>query len=339
MERRNIRVEVRHRGGPESLELVEEPVPRPGRGEVRIRVQAAGVSAYDRMQRAHWFPGFPRTPYTPGLDAVGPVDEVGAGVAGLGLGQIVAGGPWPDGGGYARYRCCAVEDLVPVPDGLDPAEVACLITDFLTAHQVMHDTAHVRSGERILVHGGAGGVGSAILQLGNLAGLQMFATASAANHGFVSTLGATPIDYRGEDFVERIRSLTGDGVDVVFDPIGGAAQLRRSYRCLRPGGRLVWFGVAAISRRGVRVIPESLLVRALLSLKRDGRQAALPNTAERAEDRAATLAHLMGLLADGSIRPRITARIPLEQAARAHELLDRGGHAGKVVLVPGPSPE
>jgi len=336
VEQRNVRVEVRHRGGPESLELVEEPLPTPGRGEVRIHVQAAGVSAYDRMQRARWFPGFPRTPYTPGLDAVGSVDAVGGGVTGLGAGQTVAGGPWPDGGGYARYLCRAAEDLVPVPDGLDPAEVACLITDFLTAHQVLHETAQVRPGERILVHGGAGGVGSAILQLGNLAGLQMYATASEANRDFVSGLGATPIDYRTEDFVARIRSLTGDGVDAVFDPIGGAAQLRRSYRCLRPGGRLVWFGVAAISRRGVRVIPESLLVRALLSLKRDGKQAPLPNTAERAEDRAAILADLMGLLADGSIRPRVAERIPLEQAPRAHELLDRGGHAGKVVLVPGP---
>ena len=337
MEDRNLRIEVRHRGGPDCLEPVEEPVPQPGAGEVRVRVQAAGVSAYDRMLRSHWFPGFPRTPYSPGLDAVGTVEALGSGVPDLEVGQLVAGGPWPDGGGYARYVCRPAADFVPVPGGLDPAEVVCLVTDFLTAHQVMHDTAHVRSGERILAHGGAGGVGSAILQLGRVVGLQMYATASLANHELVSALGATPIDYRDEDFVERVRSLTGDGVDVVFDPIGGAAQLRRSYRCLRPGGRLVWFGVAAISRRGVRVIPESLVVRLLLSLRRDGRQAPLPSTAERAEDRAAILAELMGLLADGSIRPRITARIPLEQAARAHELLDRGGHAGKVVLVTEPS--
>ena len=98
----------------------------------------------------------------------------------------------------------------------------------------------------------------------------------------------------------------------------------------------MWFGVAAISRRGVRVIPESLVVRLLLSLKRDGRRAPLPKTAERAEDRAAILTELMSLLADGSIRPRISARIPLEQAAHSHEVLDRGGHAGKVVLVTQP---
>ena len=120
-----------------------------------------------------------------------------------------------------------------------------------------------------------------------------------------------------------------------FDQGYLGSQLRRSYRCLRPGGRLVWFGVAATSRRGVRVIPESLLARTLLSLKRDGKKAPLPSTAERSDERIATLAHLMGLLADGSIRPRITARIPLVQAGRAHDLLDRGGHAGKVVLVPG----
>jgi NADPH2:quinone reductase len=223
-----------------------------------------------------------------------------------------------------------------VPAGLDPAEVICLITDFLTAHQVMYDTAEVRPGERILVHGGAGGVGSAILQLGHLAGLRMYATASKANHGLVSELGATPIDYRGEDFVERVRSLTGVGVDVVFDPIGGATQLRRSYRCLAPQGRLVWFGVAAISRRGVRVIPESLVTRLILALKRDGRRAPLPNTTEQGAEKARVLAELIDLLAAGSIRPRITQRIPLEHAARAHRLLDQGGHAGKVVLVTEP---
>ena len=138
-----------------------------------------------------------------------------------------------------------------------------MVANYLTAYAVLHRAAGVSSAERVLVHGAAGGVGTALLEPGKLAGLEMYGTASRHNHELVSALGATPIDYRTEDFVGRIRSLTGDGVDAVFDPIAGARQLWRSYRALRKGGRLVWFGVAATSTAGVRVIPLSLLTRFL----------------------------------------------------------------------------
>lgn len=328
-----VRVEVVRRGGPEVLQPVVGPVPEPGPGEVRLRMLAAGISAYDRMERSRWFPGFPRPPYTPGLDVVGVVDALGSDVTEPALGRVVAGGPYTQGGCYASYVCRAAEGLVPVPEGVDPAEAVCLVTDYLTARHVLHDTAKVRTGERVLVHGAAGGVGTALLQLGALAGLQVYGTASAHNHDLVGRLGATPLDYRTEDVVARIRQLTGDGVDVVFDPIGGAAQLRRSYRCLRPGGRLVWFGVAAISRSGVRVIPESLLTRLLLDLRRDSKHAPLTKD-EPPDSRRLHLGELLAQLAAGDLRPVVAERIPLREAAGAHELLDRGGHAGKVVLVP-----
>jgi NADPH:quinone reductase-like Zn-dependent oxidoreductase len=329
-----MRVDVVRRGGPEVLQVVEEPVaPKPQPGEVRLRMLAAGISAYDRMERSRWFPGFPRPPYTPGLDVVGVVDALGAGVTEPTLGSVVAGGPYAQGGCYASYLCRPAEGLVPVPDGVDPVEAVCLVTDYLTARHVLHDTAHARPGERALVQGAAGGVGTALLQLGALAGLQLYGTASAHNHDLVSRLGATPIDYRTQDVAARIQELTGDGVDVVFDPIGGAAQLRQSYRCLRQGGRLVWFGVAAIARRGARVIPESLLTRLLLDLRRDGKHAPM-TTDEPPEAQRRHLAELLGLLAAGDLRPVVADRIPLRGASRAHVLLDHGGHAGKVVLVP-----
>ena len=244
---RHKRIVVARRGGPEVLELVEENVPEPGPGEVRVKVKAAGVSGYDVMLRSRSFPGFPKVPYTPGEDVVGVVDELGAGVAGFELGQQVAGWTFGDAGGYAEYICRPAEHIVPVPAGLDPAETVALIVNYLTAHLAMYETARVCSGERILVHGAAGGVGSALVELGRLFGLEMYGTASKSNHALVSALGATPIDYRTEDFVERVRAMTGDGVDAVFDVIGGARQLWRSYRALRRGGRLVMLGMAAAS--------------------------------------------------------------------------------------------
>jgi NADPH:quinone reductase-like Zn-dependent oxidoreductase len=214
------------------------------------------------------------------------------------------------------------------------------VANYLTAHLMLHRTANVQSGERILVHGAAGGVGSALLELGKLAGLEMYGTASRYNHALVAALGATPIDYRTEDFVERIRKLTGDGVDAVFDPVGGARQLWRSYRALRQGGRLVWFGVAATQKKGLRIIPLSLLTVFLLKLLPGDRQTPLaPNLAEFAPAHVAwyreTLTELLELLAAGRIKPVVAQRFPLVDAARAHELLERGGHAGKVVLVSG----
>jgi NADPH2:quinone reductase len=334
---RCCRVVVAQHGGPEVLQVVEEELPEPGAGEVRVRVLAAGVSAYDLMFRGSGsLPGTPRVPFTLGEDVVGVVDKLGEGMSTLDPGQMVAAPTFclGFGGGYAESICLPASELVPVPAGVDPAEALCLVINYVTAYTAMHRTARVKSGERILVHGAAGGVGSALLELGKLAGLEMYGTASAYNHELVAALGATPIDYRTEDFVARIRSLTGDGVDVVFDPIGGARQLWRSYRTLRKGGRLVWFGMAAVKREGLRVIPFTLLMRTLLALIPDGKQAPLtPDLGKEKDWYRETLAELLELLAAGKLKPVVAARIPLTEAARAHELLERGGYAGKVVLV------
>jgi NADPH2:quinone reductase len=335
------RVVVTRHGGPDVLQVVEEDLPEPRAGEVRVKVLAAGVSAFDLMYR-RWgrLPESPRVPFTLGEDVVGAVDKLGEGVSSLEPGQRVAGGTWAlgVGGGYAESICLPAGELVPVPSGLDPAEAVCLVVNYLTAHLHLHHIARVRSGERVLIHGAAGGVGTALLQLGKLAGLEMYGTASEHNHELVSALGATPIDYRTEDFVERIRSLTGDGVDAVVDPVGGARQLWRSYRALRKGGRLVWLGAAATKERGLRVGPLSLLMNVLLKLIPDGKQAPIcPDLGRFAEAHndwyRETLTELLDSLAAGRIKPVVAERIPLAEAARAHELLERGGHAGKVVLV------
>ena len=334
------RVVVTRHGGPEVLQVVEDDLPEPQAGEVRVKTLAVGVSAYDMMlRRSGSLPGSPRVPYTPGEDIVGVVDKLGEGVSTVEPGQRIASTTWSlGGGGYAEFICLPAKELVPVPSGVDPVEAVCLVVNYLTAHVLLHRTARVQSGERALVHGAAGGVGTALLELGRLAGLEIYGTASKYNHELVSALGATPIDYRTVDFVEGIHSLTGDGVDVVFDPIGGARQIWRSYRALRKGGRLAWFGVAATSKAGMRVIPLSMLALALLKLIPGGKQVPLtPDLGEFFQENNAlyreTLTELLDSLAAGRIKPVVAERIPLFEAARAHELLERGGHAGKVVLV------
>jgi NADPH2:quinone reductase len=290
------------------------------------------------VRRSGSLPGFPKVPFTPGCDLVGVVDGLGEGVQSLQVGQVVAAVPAMLGG-YAEYVCQQEERLVPVPEGLDPCETVCLIANYLTAHLALHEIGKVQAGERMLVHGAAGGVGTAFLQLGSLVGLEMYGTASAANHDLVTELGATPIDYRSEDFVERVRALTGEGVDVVFDPVSGWRQLWRSSRALRRGGRLIMLGVAATSRRGMKVIPLSLLMMLLLKLIPNGRRALLlPNAGDYVRSEGDwyrdTLGGLFDLLADGRLEPVVAERIPLVEAARAHERLERGGVGGKLVLVP-----
>ena len=327
------RIVVSRRGPPDVLEVVEEPLPVPGPGEIRVKTLAAGVSAFDVMLRSVSFPGFPRPPFTLGVDVVGVVDARGAGVSAPEVGQTVAA--LLDGGSYAEYVCLPADRAVPVPEGLDPAVAVCVVANYLTAYLMMHQSAHVESGESALVHGAAGGTGTALLDLGRLAGLEMYGTASSHNHDVVLSYGATPIDYRAEDFVARIRELTGDGVDVVFDQIGGSRQVRRSYRALRKGGRLIWFGVTATKSRGRWVIPGSLLMRTAVSLLPDGKSAPLTSTAspENIESYSETLTQLLDWLADGRLTPLVHERVPLLEAARAHEILEQGKYAGKVVLV------
>ncbi len=336
----NQQIVVTEHGGPAVLALRESPMPEPSAGEVRVKVLAAGVSAFDLIYR-RWphLPGSPKVPFPLGEDVVGLVDATGAGATRFDEGEVVAGGTWAlgIGGGYTEYVCLPETELVAVPPGVDPAEAVCLVVNYLTAHQHLHHIGGARSGERVLVHGAAGGVGSAVLQLGRLAGLELYGTASAVNHELVSALGATPIDYRSEDVLARIRDLTGDGVDVVIDPVGGARHLWRSYRMLRRGGRLVWLGSAAVEQQGLRVAPFSMATVLLLRLIPDGKKVPpCPTMDKHAEANPAwyrsTLTWLLDALAAGELEPVVAARIPLADAASAHELLERGGHAGKVVL-------
>ncbi len=215
-----MRIIVTHYGGPEALQVLEEVCPEPKDGEVRVKVLAAGVSLPDLMMREGIHPETPRLPFTPGWDLIGVVDRLGDGVSGIEPGQRVAA--LPINGAYAEFVCLPQRELIPAPSGLDAAEAVSLVLNYVTAYQMLHRSAKVRPGQRVLIHGAAGGVGSALLQLGRLAGLEMYGTCSARGASAVSDLGGIPIDYQYQDFVEEIHRLTSEGVDVVFDGLGGA---------------------------------------------------------------------------------------------------------------------
>ena len=170
------------------------------------------------------------------------VDRLGAGISGIEPGHIVAA--LPISGAYAEFVCLLQRELIPVPSGLDAAEAVSLVLNYVTAYQMLHRFAKVRSGQRVLIHSAAGGVGSALLQLGGLAGMEMHGTCSSRGASAVSDMGCIPIDYQRQDFVEEIHRLTRKGVDVVFDGIGGT-HIWRSRKALRPGGKVVIYGLTS----------------------------------------------------------------------------------------------
>jgi NADPH:quinone reductase-like Zn-dependent oxidoreductase len=344
---KHTRIIVTHYGGPDALQVLEEECPKPKDGEVRVRMLAAGVSLPDLLMREGVHPETPPLPFTPGWDLIGVADRLGDGIFRIKPGQMVAA--LPISGAYAEFVCLPQRELVPVPFGLDAAEAVSLILNYVTAYQMMHRSAKVRPGQRVLIHGAAGGVGSALLQLGRLDGLEMYGTCSSRGASAVRNLGAIPIDYQHQDFVTEIHRRTGEGVHVVFDGIGGT-HIWRSRKALRPDGMVVAYGLTSSLRAGrwasdrsgrrhrfhgiaifglyiaggwilpgwKRVVPYSIqwLKRLRPALFRQD------------------LVALFDLLQQQKIKPLIAQRLPLAEARHAHELLGKGGVIGKIVLVP-----
>ena len=207
------------------------------------------MSYTDAMLRAGTYLGVPKPPFTPGYELVGVVEELGPDCSRLRVGERI--GSLTVWGADAERVCVLEANAVEVPEDLDPAEVLSLVFTYMTAYQLLHRTAKVKRGESVLVHGAAGRVGTALLELGGVAGLRMYGTCSASDCAAVERLGGVAIDYRNEDFLTRVRELTERGVDVVLDGLGGALSLR-SFRALRPGGRLIVFGHSSTISHGHR---------------------------------------------------------------------------------------
>ena len=320
-------VVVPKRGGPEVLRVVEKDLRPPAAGEARIKILATGVCQDDVAARVGNRPFLPKLPFVPGYTMVGIVDAIGQGVTRIAKGDRV--GALTQLGSYAEYIYWPEEKLVHVPPTLDPAEAVTLILNYLVPYQVMHRVVQAKAGDRVLIVGASGGVGTAFLQLGKLAGLTMYGLASKSKHHILTDYGATPIDYRTQDFVEVIRQAEPDGIDFVFNGMAseyferGLAVLRRGGSLVHYGGpesfsgflslvaKLIWFNLLpngkSIKGYGTHRIDQQLLV----------------------EDWSA----LFELLGEGKIQPIIAEKFPILEAARANALLESSQVTGNVVLV------
>ena len=327
-------------GGPEVLTVREkDDLPEPGPSEVRIKILATSAAFTDTLVRRGIYPDVTeQPPITPGYDLIGTVDKLGSGVSSLECGQTVA--ELTITGAYAEYIVLPAQRLTLVPESLDSAEAVSLILTFVTAYQMLKRIAKAQPKHKILIHGAGGAVGSALLQLGRLLELKMYGTAGKRQHDCLRQFGCVPIDYRDEDFVEFLAQSERDGVDAVFDAIGGA-NYKRSLKVLNKTGRLVAFG--------------SYHAQSSLSLAVDFLKIHLWNLAPWLPTCAfysigawhkkhhdwfrEDLRQLFDWLSEGKINPTIAKKMRLEEAAEAHALIEKGGITGKIVLLTQPISE
>lgn len=333
------RVWIPRRGGPEVLELREEPDPRPAAGELRVRVAYAGVNFAEVMARLGLYPDAPPPPFVPGYEVAGTVDATGPGVGEDWMGRRVTA--VTRFGGYADTVCLSPALVLPTPDSLPDDRAAALPVNFLTAHQMLHRVCAVREGETVLVHGAAGGVGTAAVQLCRVAGARVVGTASPSKHETLRALGVVPVDSRSRDWPSAVREATGGrGVNVALDPVGGVS-FRRSYDLLAPGGRLCCFGVSAMAP-GTRRNPAAALWTLLrmprfgpVGLMNDNRSVAGVNLGrlwDETEMLRPQFAAVLRLASEGRVTPVLDRAFPLEEAAQAHARLQDRENVGKVLL-------
>jgi NADPH:quinone reductase-like Zn-dependent oxidoreductase len=331
-----MEIVLTEQGGVDRLRIDDTDSPEPGRDEVRVRVEASGVSFAEVQMLARRYPMQPKYPFVPGYDLVGTVTSVGAGVTRVAVGARVAAllvtGAW------RTHVVVRADRVVPVPAGLDPGVAAAATMNGVTAWQMVHEVAQVRKGQTVLVHGASGGVGSLLTQLAVAAGARVLGTASAPKHDAVRALGAEPIDYRGEDVATRVRALAPAGVDAVFDHLGGAS-LPVSYDLLADGGVLVNYGSATTLRDDNHwAVPYLRTIRQFaawgvgrLAGRARGRRAAFYYVKAGPKFNRA-LAEVYRLAVAGTIDPPIERRMPLAEAPEALRLLMDGKATGKIVL-------
>ncbi len=338
-------VVINEYGPPDVLQVVNQAkLPEPGLGEVRVKVLAAGVSFTDTMVRKGIYVGVEAEfPFSPGYDLVGIVDKLGPGVEGITVGQRVA--DLTVYGSYTEYAIRPANSLVAVPDNVDPVEAVSLVLSYTTAYQMLHRVGDLKAGQTVLIHGASGAVGMALAQIGKVAGLKMFGTASTAKQDFVENLGVSPIDYKTENFVEKVMSATeNQGVDVVFDAVS-IDNFQRSFSTLKPGGKLITYGfysqsLSSEAGDSFQMVKEFLKWKWLQLrwkwFSSEGRSADFYSITDLRKSHPdwfrEDLEALFQLLANKEISPEIWKTFPLSEAVQAHQLLEQGKVRGKIVL-------
>ena len=316
-------IEIAEHGGPEVLRPAERPVPRPGQGEVLIRVCHAGVNRPDVLQRTGNYPLPPGASDLPGLEAAGEVAAVGLGVTEWSEGDAVCA--LLPGGGYAEYVVTPAAQCLPVPDGLPMEEAACLPETCFTVWSNLFMRAGLKAGETLLVHGGSSGIGTTAIQMARAKGARVVVTAGSAEKcAACEGLGAErAVNYREEDFAEVVAGL--GGADVILDMVGGD-YIPRDLKCLNPDGRLVLIAFLGGPAAEVNFAP--LMIRRQTITGSTLRPQSVAAKARIAEE----LRREVWPLIPHRLRPVMAARFPLEDAAGAHRLMETSSHVGKIVL-------
>jgi len=327
-------------GGPEVLELREAADPEPGRGEARIRVHAAGVSFADIMARMGLYQDAPKLPAVVGFEVAGEIDKLGPDLDGPAPGERVLA--LTRFGGYSDRICVPVEQLRPIPDSLSFDAAAAIPVNYLTAWLMLVHLGNLHSGDRVLVHSVAGGVGQAAVQICRSRGAEVIGTASAPKHERLRELGVGHcIDYRNQDFEREVMRITaGKGVTIALDAVGGES-FKKSYRCLEHLGRLYLFGVSSLAPgrkrslyhalRGLIKLPSFKSV-ALMQENRGVHGVNLGHLWHRPVLLGNMLSDILELVEDGTLTPVVDSTFALEQASQAHERIQSRQNFGKVVL-------
>jgi NADPH:quinone reductase-like Zn-dependent oxidoreductase len=329
-------------GPPEVLKVLEQPDPRPGAGEVRIAVKAAGINFADLLARLGFYADAPKPPCVVGYEVAGEVESLGDGVEGVQVGdRVLAPTKF---GGYSELAVAPAADVMPLPDGWSFEEGAAFPVVYATAYAGLVRYGSLAAGERLLVQAAAGGVGIAATQIGKKLGAEIFGTASASKHDAIRGFGVEhAIDYRGQDFAKEVQRITGEKapLDLVIDGIGGPS-FRKGYKLLRPGGRLVMLGASAVMEGERRNIPRAL--RTVVTMPRfnpitmmsSSRAAIGINMLRIWQDKGSMMGEyaepLNALIAEGSIRPVVAEAFPLERGPDAHRYVAERKNVGKVVL-------
>ena len=329
---RMLQIEITTPGGPEVLQAREAPIPRPGPGEVLVKVAAAGINRPDVSQRQGRYPVPPNASPIPGLEIAGEVAALGAGVSQFALGDKVCA--LANGGGYAQYCRVPAGQALPVPAGMDMVQAAAIPETFFTVWANLFDLGGAQAGQTVLIHGGTSGIGTTALMLCREFGITAFATAGSEDKcAAIRALGGEPINYRTSKFDDVVLEKTGGrGVDIVLDLVG-ASYFEQNLRALAKDGTLVLVGMM-----GGAVVEKVNLSAIMAKRAKVTGSLMRPRTgAEKAEIAASLRQHVWPVLAAGRCLPIIHSVFPLEQAAEAHRAIDAGDHIGKIVLEVSPA--